>query len=748
MRNACYIFFLALWPLGASATIELDTIKGLSESVLAANPALQDLRLALYDLRLAEKEQRTTEQLEACLRIGNIFNREFYFSKATKYFQQAESLAQKLGDEPALLNIILLTANALHDDGKYNEAHQAYLRLLDKHEATGDYEAQVRTLEKLAQTCLAISNFKKSVDYYLKIKQLAERRNDPVTEATALNNLGFTANRQQDFQAAVDYFTQAEAIYAANPTIKTNHIYANLGIAWNNLGDSRHSLENLQKADKGLDDKSYVQHLIATIYLKNKDIYNALKYNELAISSAKKSKNMQAECDAYDAASHIYQQLFEYDKALDFYKKHLSLKDSLLREDRLRQQNKESLHSLLDRTENETIQSLSEEELRQLALAKLQADNERFKLEAANERLDADRKEKELALLRREQEIKEANLRTAQLESERNRQALRLATQQLLAEKQGREIAELAQQNELDSLRAVRYAAEQQQQIVLLENQKQLDNMKIEKQESFRKTAIGIGLLGALLMALIAGSWLYGRRLNRRLAAQNQQIEAQKAEIDAERTRAEGLLLNILPHEVAHELKTQGSATPRHYDSVTVLFTDFVGFTKISSGLPPGEIVQELNEFFLEFDEICERNNLEKIKTIGDSYMCAGGLPAENKNHPIDAVKAARAMLQVVERHNKVNASANSPTWKIRIGIHTGEVVAGVVGSKKFAYDIWGDTVNVASRMESNCPVGEINISEETYKLVKQRFDCEYRGEFEAKNKGRMGMYLVKQVVV
>ncbi|MCC6727289.1 MAG: adenylate/guanylate cyclase domain-containing protein, partial [Saprospiraceae bacterium] len=231
---------------------------------------------------------------------------------------------------------------------------------------------------------------------------------------------------------------------------------------------------------------------------------------------------------------------------------------------------------------------------------------------------------------------------------------------------------------------------------------------------------------------------------NKRLAAQNQQIEAQKAEIDAERSRAEGLLLNILPDEVAAELKQKGSATPQHYDSASVLFTDFQGFTKISSTMPPTEIVQELNEMFLDFDEICERHNLEKIKTIGDSYMCAGGLPIANNTHPNDAVLAAKEMLKTVEKHNAKNAAKGKPQWRIRIGIHTGEVVAGVVGSKKFAYDIWGDTVNTASRMESNCPAGEINVSEATYKHVHKAFNCEYRGEVEVKNKGKMGMYLVK----
>ncbi len=724
--------------------MELDTVKLNTEAALAANPAVDELRLAIYDLRLAEKEKRTEGALEANIRIGRIYDRERYFSRAAEYYRQAELLAQKLGDQSASLILRWSRAEALLNAAQFDKAQDAFRQLLELYEQKGDYPRQVDCLEKLADANLAISNYQRAVDYYLKIKQLAQRNNDPATTATALNNLGFAANRQQDFKAAVDYFTQAEAIYANTPSLKVNYVYTNLGIAQNNAGESSKALQNLQKADKGLDDKSYVQHLVASIYLKNKDIYNALKYNELAIEAAKKTKNAIVQRDAYDAASQIYQQLFEYDKALDFYKKHLNLKDSLLREERLRQQNLEALHSLLERTENETLQNLTDEELRELALAQLKADNDRLELVATNQRLDADRREKELALLRREQEVKEANLRSANLEAERNRQQLRLATQQLLAEKQGREIASLAQQNKLDSLEAANQKAEQQQQIAQLENQKQLDQMKIQQQENFRRTASWIGLLGAALLLLIGGSWFVGRRLNRRLAEQNRQIEAQKQEIDAERNRAEGLLLNILPDEVAAELKQKGSATPQHYDSVSVLFTDFQGFTKISANMHPNEVVQELNEMFLAFDEICERHNLEKIKTIGDSYMCAGGLPVANKTHPTDAVAAAREMLDVLGRHNEKNTRLGKPQWRIRIGVHTGEVVAGVVGSKKFAYDIWGDTVNVASRMESNCPAGEINVSEATYKLVNKSFKCEYRGEVEVKNKGKMGMYLVR----
>jgi class 3 adenylate cyclase len=145
----------------------------------------------------------------------------------------------------------------------------------------------------------------------------------------------------------------------------------------------------------------------------------------------------------------------------------------------------------------------------------------------------------------------------------------------------------------------------------------------------------------------------------------------------------------------------------------------------------------------MAFDEICDRHRLEKIKTIGDSYMCAGGLPVKNSTHPTDTVNAALEILDFITKRNQKNASNGKPQWAIRIGIHTGQVVAGVVGSKKFAFDIWGDTVNVASRMESSCPDGAINISEATHLLINDSFPCQYRGEVEVKNKGKMGMYLV-----
>jgi class 3 adenylate cyclase len=184
----------------------------------------------------------------------------------------------------------------------------------------------------------------------------------------------------------------------------------------------------------------------------------------------------------------------------------------------------------------------------------------------------------------------------------------------------------------------------------------------------------------------------------------------------------------------------------KKFESVTVLFTDFKGFTHYAHNLSPEELVRSVDYYFSKFDEIMDKYGMEKIKTIGDAYMCAGGLPFPSEDHPIKMIEAAFEIAQFIDESKKLS-NGNITHFDVRIGINTGPVVAGVVGIKKFAYDIWGDTVNVASRMESKSEPGRINISENTYKLVKDDFQCEYRGEIDVKNKGMMKMYFVNKQI-
>jgi class 3 adenylate cyclase len=220
-----------------------------------------------------------------------------------------------------------------------------------------------------------------------------------------------------------------------------------------------------------------------------------------------------------------------------------------------------------------------------------------------------------------------------------------------------------------------------------------------------------------------------------------------KAALQAEKDRSENLLLNILPEEIAQELKEKGKADARDFEMASILFTDFKDFTEQSVKLSASDLVSEINNCFEAFDGIMEKYGIEKIKTIGDAYMAAGGLPVPTDESVKNTVLAALEMQAYISNRKAENDAQNKPAFEMRVGIHTGPVVAGIVGVKKFQYDIWGDTVNTASRMESAGEVGKVNLSQATYDLLKDEpdFAFESRGKIEAKGKGEVEMYFVER---
>ncbi|WP_296317391.1 adenylate/guanylate cyclase domain-containing protein [Winogradskyella sp. UBA3174] len=291
--------------------------------------------------------------------------------------------------------------------------------------------------------------------------------------------------------------------------------------------------------------------------------------------------------------------------------------------------------------------------------------------------------------------------------------------------------------------------------VVNLENVEKSMNFEVAKREleaenAENETAKGIlreeNLLQKgktnriILLATVGVLFLIGL-LAFGLFKRNKFVRATNKIITLERERSDKLLLNILPEETAQELKDNGRVKAKKYPSTTVLFSDFKGFTSYAENLSPEKLVETIDHYFSKFDLIMEKYGLEKIKTIGDAYMAVGGLSLDSIDQAKEMVLAAKEMNDFVA--NAKLDDITTAAFDIRIGINTGPVVAGVVGTKKFAYDIWGDAVNIASRMESNSEAGRINISENTYQIVKSEFDCEYRGEIEVKNRGYMKMYFV-----
>ena len=291
----------------------------------------------------------------------------------------------------------------------------------------------------------------------------------------------------------------------------------------------------------------------------------------------------------------------------------------------------------------------------------------------------------------------------------------------------------IAYRDSVNNIATVQQLANQRTNYEVSQKQIEVDLLD-QRRKNQRNIAIGTAV--ALFLIGILAFGLFRRNIF---------IRKTKQIIEEERDRSDNLLLNILPEETAAELKANGSVKAKKYDAVTVLFTDFKGFTSYSEKLSPEALVETIGFYFSKFDAIIEKYGLEKIKTIGDAYMCAGGLHDNTKDHAHRMVSAAFEIVEFVETTKK-DVTTSELTFDIRIGINTGPVVAGVVGTKKFAYDIWGDAVNVASRMESMSEPGRINISENTYALIKEDAECEYRGERPVKNRGMMIMYFVNSI--
>jgi adenylate cyclase len=237
--------------------------------------------------------------------------------------------------------------------------------------------------------------------------------------------------------------------------------------------------------------------------------------------------------------------------------------------------------------------------------------------------------------------------------------------------------------------------------------------------------------------------------LRRQLIERNEmlrQLELARDRAVAEKGESERQLLNILPPSIAAELKASQRVQPRFFDSASVIFIDFSGFTRIVETMEPASVIDQLDQHFTRFDDIMAKHRLEKLKTIGDAYLAVGGVPEHNRSHPLDAALCALQILDHLSKLNRQREKLHLPAWLARIGINTGPVIAGVVGKHKFTYDIWGNTVNVAERVEAAGVPGRITISEATWQHIKGRFETEPRGAVEVKHKGLVNMYFLNRV--
>lgn len=351
------------------------------------------------------------------------------------------------------------------------------------------------------------------------------------------------------------------------------------------------------------------------------------------------------------------------------------------------------------------------------------------KKELKNQNEDLKKQYDELHALKRSLDLEKTWLKeeTSRLYEENLRKQNLITKTRSELKQRGDSLSDIRKLKEMSEYELLHQRLLSQNQILKIEQQR----LEAEKQKSAQMV-----LLISLAFILSVAGLLFYLWISRRKAGTILEIEKKKSD---------DLLLNILPHEIAEELKrNNGKTTAKSYSMVTVLFADIKNFTQISEHLSPVTLIEELDFIFGAFDAIIEKHDIEKIKVIGDAYMCAGGIPVANTTNPVDIVNAAIEMQAFMYKTMIDRKTQKQVFMELRIGIHTGSVVAGVVGTKKFTYDIWGDAVNIASRLESAGEAGKINISKTTYEIVKNDFNCISRGMIEAKNKGMIEMFFVE----
>jgi len=396
-----------------------------------------------------------------------------------------------------------------------------------------------------------------------------------------------------------------------------------------------------------------------------------------------------------------------------------------IKDQNLRISNLEQLQWLAERENNIEQATVYQKQITEIqALQKASAKNEVL----VENKAALENQVNQLAVQKKVLSKKIKSLSQAQLESE-----LLIALQKNQVDSLGFVLTKdslLLQQKEL-------VVAEQASKLALQESHIDLQNSQIDLQKSQRNFFLALASLVGLVAIGIFARYFETKTHNAQLQTKNEIIEE-------EQKKSEELLLNILPVVVANELKINGTAKARKYENATVLFSDFINFSAIAEALSPERLVHELDFYFKTFDSIISNYQLEKIKTIGDAYMVVAGLPEENPNNPLEMVKAALEIQSYLTALKMERIEAGEPYFEARIGIHTGPLVAGVVGSKKFAFDVWGDTVNVAARLESKSEAGKVNISASTYEHIKTSFNCVARGKVPVKNRGEIEMYFVE----
>lgn len=665
------------------------------------------------------------EQKLVLEQIGDLFGEFKLNEKSISAYKKALEIDV---DQKSDLRIKNKLGLLFFNEGIHDKALIVFSKIDSINSLSKNWQAVIEAKGRMAKIYKAKKKHLKSLELYQSSLELADSFNLASQRINSINNIGYTYQVLKKHQESIRFF---QRLLTEKETVMNAIAYQNIGVVYQNKNDIELALVNFTKAlelyekyDKKLK-QAKVLKLISHLYFQKSDYHNAIIF----ANDCKKNAKLQSFGDLYTAVnlllSKIYDRLYDYENALHFNVRYLHIRDSM---DQIRKsfvQELELQQLFLNQTESQMNKHFINEEIKDLEIQNLNAQKKIDREKLA--RFQSDIMRMAFDSLLNKEKIKNQFLKLSEIEN-------------LLAmEKQESKISKLDQEKSkhVSDLKIEKLENKRKEKNLILEKRNnEILGFELREKESFtRNLYYLLGGLAVLSIVFIAFFFDISRR--------KRKIEKQQQIIEREKEKSESLLLNILPAAIADELKETGKTTPKFIENASVVFTDFSGFTQISEILSPVELVEKLDEIFLEFDLISERNGLSRIKTIGDAYMCAGGILDENTKHAESAVRSAIEMRDYIDAFNE-KIPFGSPSWNIRIGVNTGPIVAGVVGTKKFAYDIWGDAVNIASRMESSGEIGKINISSSTFELTKDVFSLQFRGKIAAKNKGNIDMYFAE----
>lgn len=715
---------------------ELTACYGLAE--FHKNDAVFDERLE-YTYRIVqiqEKRGSAKEKAKAYQQLGYLYFDEKIYKKAIENFEQGFNL-QGISFNQKYEAGIWLTRSFQHA-GQSDSALIVARKLQFEENRLSDYQ-RITLYKEKAEVYHSLGAYEEELGAYEGIVKAATGSSYKNFLPIAWNNIGFVHKYLQNNAKAKSAFQNTlKTARQDDLELKATANY-NLGLILHNQGKSDSAMvcfvEAYRLYKKQSDWKSLAscQNMMALSYFHSGDPFNAQQTLNEAFDTERKYNLKAEEAKSHEIQSLFFEDQFDYESSLASYKKFLSIRDSLASLKRTEEDLLKSHQYRAERIEKQLRVIWAKNEIEIISVAE-----ERARIAAEQERTQRQLKEQQLALSQEQARVQLLKLQEEELKVQAKQRELELV-------RRDNELKELALEKErlIASEREQRLkdAAEKERLKRLAEKQKRF----AERQQFQNRLQLIFGLLlfFILIILVILIAYRQLRKRKKRIEEQNIIIAESKKEIEIQKEKSDSLLLNILPVAVAEELKANGAAKPRLYDDVSVGFTDFSGFTMISEQLSPEDLVAQLDMMFLEFDKIIEKHGLQRIKTIGDAYMFASGLPDPLEDHATRIIRASIEMRDSINEFNKA-LTKGQPKWNIRIGVHSGPVVAGVIGIKKFAYDIWGDTVNTAARMESSGEIGKVNISGETKAHLNGEFKTEHRGMVEAKNKGAIEMYFVE----